>query len=56
MRSKDLNRFALHTVLDHFESPKKTDIFNELKQFIEFTDKKLILKDSDPFSMNSFLS
>ena len=45
MRSKDLNRFALHTVLDHFESPKKTDIFNELKQFIEFTDKKLILKD-----------
>ena len=46
MRSKNLNRFALHTVLEHFESPKKVDIFEELKQFIEFTDdKKLVLKD-----------
>lgn len=46
MRSKNLNRFALHTVLEHFESPKKVEIFEELKQFIEFTDdKKLVLKD-----------
>ena len=46
MRSKDLNRFALHTVLEHFESPNKIEIFEELKQFIEFTeDKKLVLKN-----------
>ena len=46
MRSKDLNRFALHTVLEHFESLNKIKIFEELKQFIDFTeDQKLVLKD-----------
>ena len=46
MRSKDLNRFALNLVLEHFESLNKIKIFEELKQFIDFTeDQKLVLKD-----------
>lgn len=45
MRDKDMNKFALHTVLNHLETPKNVDIFEDLKQFFEFTEKKSLLNN-----------
>ena len=45
MRNKDMNKFALHTVLNHLETPKNVDIFEDLKQFFEFTEKKSLLNN-----------
>ena len=39
MKDRESNKFALHTVLKHFENPKKVDIFNDLKEFIIISDK-----------------
>jgi len=47
MRNKDMNKFALHTVLNHLEAPKNVDIFEDLKQFFEFTEKKSLLNNDN---------
>ena len=47
MRDKDMNKFALHTVLNHLEAPKNVDIFEDLKQFFEFTEKKSLLNNDN---------
>jgi len=45
MRDRKINKFALHTVLNHLENPKKINIFDNLKEFIEISDKNMKLKD-----------
>jgi len=45
MKDRNINKFALHTVLDHLENPKNNDILGNLKEFIEISDKTLKLKD-----------
>ena len=45
MRDRKINRFALHTVLNHLENPKKVNIFDDLKEFIEISDRNIKLKD-----------
>ena len=45
MKDRNMNKFALHTVINHLEHPKKVDIFDELKQFIEISEKYMKLKD-----------
>ena len=45
MKDRNMNKFALHTVIDHLEHPNEVDIFNELKQFIEISEKYMKLKD-----------
>ena len=35
MKDKDINKFALHTVLDHLENPKKVNIFEEFQSFLK---------------------
>ena len=47
MRDKNMNKFALHTVLNHLETPKNVDIFEDLKQFFEFTEKKSLLNNDN---------
>ena len=45
MRDSNINRFALHTVLNHMENNKNNDIMKDLQQYIEFTDNNMKLKD-----------
>ena len=45
MRDRHINKFALHTVLNHMENPKKTNIMDDLQQYIEITDKNMKLKN-----------
>ena len=45
MRDRHINNFALHTVLNHMEDPKKTNIMDDLQQYIEITDKNMKLKN-----------
>ena len=45
MRDRNINNFALHTVLNHMEDPKKTNIMDDLQQYIEITDKNMKLKN-----------
>jgi hypothetical protein len=42
MKDRDINKFVLHTVIDHLENPKKKNIFDEFQVFLK--DVKL-LKD-----------
>tara|TARA_A100001011_G_scaffold365978_1_gene418148 strand:- start:1224 stop:1667 length:444 start_codon:yes stop_codon:yes gene_type:complete len=44
MKNKDTNKFAIQTVLKKLENPSNS-IFDELKEFIEFSDKSLKLPD-----------
>jgi Glu-tRNA(Gln) amidotransferase subunit E-like FAD-binding protein len=41
MKDKDINKFALHTVLDHLENPKKVNIFEEFQDFLKKEMKSL---------------
>lgn len=36
MKDKDINKFALHTVLKHLDNPKKTNILDEFQSFLKF--------------------
>jgi len=45
MRDRQINRFALHTVLNNMEHTNKSDIMDDLKEFIEITDKNMKLKN-----------
>ena len=45
MRDRQINRFALHTVLNNMENTNKSDIMDDLKEFIEITDKNMKLKN-----------
>jgi hypothetical protein len=46
MRDRKMNKFALNTVLNHLDNPKKVNIFENLKEFVEFTENEMKLKDS----------
>ena len=35
MKDRDINKFALHTVLNHMDNPKKTNILDEFQRFIK---------------------
>jgi len=35
MKDRDINKFALHTVLKHMDNPKKTNILDEFQKFIK---------------------
>ena len=35
MKDKDINKFALHTVLKHLDNPKKTNILDEFQSFMK---------------------
>ena len=41
MKDKDINKFALHTVLDHLENPKEVNIFKEFQGFLKKEMKSL---------------
>ena len=45
MRDRQINKFALHTVLNNMENTNKSDIMDDLKEFIEITDKNMKLKN-----------
>lgn len=45
MKDRQANKFALHTVLKHFENPKKVDILNDLKEFMVISDKYMKIKN-----------
>lgn len=45
MKDRKTNKFAIKTVMNKMENPKNTDIFNEMKEFIQITDNTLKLKD-----------
>lgn len=45
MRDRQINRFALHTVLNNMENTNKSHIMDDLKEFIEITDKNMKLKN-----------
>jgi hypothetical protein len=45
MKDRKTNKFAIETVLKKMENPNNTDIFDEMKQFIQITDTTLKLKD-----------
>lgn len=38
MKDPTANRVALHTVLNHFENPKSSNIFNDIQEFMSITD------------------
>jgi hypothetical protein len=40
MKDRNINKFVLHTVIDHLENPKKKNIFDEFKVFLK--DVKLL--------------
>jgi len=44
MKDRKMNKFAIQTVLNKLDNPN-TNIFNELKEFIEISDKTLKLKN-----------
>ncbi len=46
MKDREINRFTLYTVLKHLDDPKKVDIIDEMKQFIEISDKTMKLKNN----------
>ena len=41
MKNRTTSKFAIHTVLQHLDSPKNVDIFSELKEFISISEKYL---------------
>jgi hypothetical protein len=43
MKDREINQFALHTVLNKMEGLNKNNILADLTEFIELTDKKLTL-------------
>jgi hypothetical protein len=43
MKDREINKFALHTVLDHLENPKKVNIFEEFQGFLK--NEMKVLKD-----------
>ena len=45
MKDRESNKFALHTVLKHLENPGKTDIFSDLKEFMNISNKYLKLNN-----------
>ncbi len=45
MKDGKTNRFALHTVLNHMENPKKKDLFEDIKEFMIISDNYLKLKN-----------
>ena len=45
MKDRHTNKFAINTVLKKMDNPNTTDIFNEMKEFIQISDKTLKLKD-----------
>ena len=44
MKDKEINRFTLHTVMKHLEDPNKVNIIDEMKEFIDISDKTMKLK------------
>jgi hypothetical protein len=44
MKDREINRFTLHTVMKHLENPNKVNIIDEMKEFIDITDKTMKLK------------
>lgn len=45
MKDGKTNRLALHTVLNHMENPKKQELFEGIKEFMNISDKYMKLKD-----------
>ena len=45
MKDRETNRYALHTVLKHMETPGKKDLFEDIKDFIKISDKYMYLVD-----------
>jgi hypothetical protein len=45
MHNQTVNKFTLHTVLSHLDNPKKINIFDNLKKFIEISDTQFTLKN-----------
>ena len=45
MHNQTVNKFTLHTVLNHLDNPKNINIFDNLKKFIEISDTKFTLKN-----------
>jgi len=45
MKDRKTNKFAIETVMNKMENPNNTDIFNEMKQFIQISDTTLKLQD-----------
>lgn len=46
MKDREINRFTLYTVLQHLDNPNKVNIIDEMKQFIEISDKTMKLKNN----------
>lgn len=40
MRNKDSNKFAIQTIKDNLENPKRVNIFNELREYFEYKTQK----------------
>jgi len=45
MKDRKTNKFAINTVMKKMDNPNNTDIFNEMKEFIQISDTTLKLKD-----------
>ena len=45
MKDREANKFALHTVLNHMENPKKKDLFEDIKDFMMISEKYMKLAD-----------
>ena len=45
MKDRKTNKFAIDTVMKKMDNPNTTDIFNEMKEFIQISDTTLKLKD-----------
>jgi hypothetical protein len=45
MKDRKTNKFAINTVMKKMDNPNTTDIFNEMKEFIQISDTTLKLKD-----------
>ena len=45
MKDRKTNKFAIGAVMKKMDNPNTTDIFNEMKEFIQISDTTLKLKD-----------
>ena len=45
MKDRKTNKFAINTVMKKMDNPNTTDIFNEMKEFIQISNTTLKLKD-----------
>ena len=45
MTDRNSNKFTIQTILNNLDNPKKTNIFDEFKSFIEMTGHTLKLKE-----------